>query len=58
MSKHQTKGMRKIEPVDKSCLCSITKEEMEQRLEQNDLQICEACLEDEKFTLYLDKLFI
>lgn len=58
LSKHQTKGMKEMEPADKACLCSITKEEMEQRLEQNDLQICETCLEDEKFTLYLDKLFI
>lgn len=47
-----------MELVETSCLCSITKEELEQRLDQKDLQICEACLEDEKFTLYLDKLFI
>ena len=46
-----------MERVDKTCLCSITQEELEQRLDQNDLQICESCLEDEKFTLYLDKLF-
>ncbi|MFP3123417.1 hypothetical protein OH784_11785 [Ectobacillus funiculus] len=46
-----------MEQVDKACLCSMTQEELEQRLGQNDLQICEACLEDEKFTLYLDKLF-